>query len=121
MTKVKRVSSSEPAKRTRRALDPEARENQMIALAENLAEKQLMDGSASSQVITHYLKLGTAKYKLELEKTRQENDLLRAKTEMTESYKNIEKLYSDAMKAFSSYSGHADVDDDYEDDEYGGY
>ena len=124
MAKVKRVSASEPVRRTRRALDPEARENQMISLAENLAEKQLMDGTASSQVITHYLKLGTAKYKLELERTKQENALLQAKTEMTQSYKNIEKLYSDAMKAFSSYSGHGGYDensDDYGDDGYGDY
>ena len=92
MVKVRKDSSSEPVKRTRRALDPEARENQMISLAENLAEKQLMDGTASSQVITHYLKLGTAKYKLELERTKQENALLQAKTEMTQSYKNVEKL-----------------------------
>lgn len=117
MVKVRKNSSSEPVKRTRRALDPEARENQMISLAENLAEKQLMDGTASSQVITHYLKLGTAKYKLELERTKQENALLQAKTEMTQSYKNVEKLYSEAMDAFRSYSGQGPAED-FGDDDY---
>lgn len=120
MVRVKSVSSSKPTKRVRRALDPEARENQMISLAENLAEEQLMNGTASSQIVTHFLKLGTAKYKLELERIKQENALLQAKTEMTQSYKNIEKLYSEAMDAFRSYSGQTNSDD-YGDDDYDDY
>ena len=74
----------------RPALTPEARENQMIALAGNLAEKQLQEGTASSQVITHYLKLGSSKYQLENEKLREENKLLVAKTEALQSARLVE-------------------------------
>ena len=86
----KKASSSESLKPIRPALTPESRENQLIALAVNLAEQQLRDGTASSQVITHYLKLGSTKADLEREKLKRENELLRAKTENLESTKHIE-------------------------------
>ena len=76
-----KVKSTGTAKRTRPALTPEARENQLIAMAVDLAEKQLLEGTASSQVITHYLKLGSSRDRLEREKLQEENKLLRAKTE----------------------------------------
>lgn len=90
----------------RRAIDPEARESQMIAMATNLAEQQLRDGTASSQVIVHYLKLGTMEKRLEMEKLKRENKLLEAKTSAIESMKNTEALYADAIAAMKSYSGH---------------
>lgn len=90
----------------RPALTPEARENQMIALAVNLAEKQLQEGTASSQVITHYLKLGSTKYQLENEKLREENKLLVAKTEALQSEKRVEELYSKALNAMRDYAGY---------------
>ena len=93
------------------ALTPEARENQLISLAERLAEKQLREGTASSQVITHYLKLGTAREKLECEKIRHENDLLEAKRDAINSAKNAEQLFADALAAFKSYRG--DDEEDY--------
>lgn len=96
-------------KRVRPALTPEARENQMISLAVDLAEQQLIQGTASSQVITHFLKLGSSKYKLEQEKIKHENELLRAKTESLESAQKIEQLYKEAMDAFKGYrSGEPD-------------
>lgn len=98
-------------KKIRPAITPEAKENQMISLAVNLAEKQLLDGSASSQVITHYLKLGTMKAQLEKEKLERENELLRAKTENLESAKRIEELYAKAISAVRTYSGQGDPDD----------
>ena len=104
--KVRKVSSSDTKSKYRPALTPEARENQLISLATNLAEQQLMDGTASSQVITHYLKLGTAKSQLELEKLKRENELLRAKTESIESSKRVEELYMNALNAMKNYSGH---------------
>ena len=104
--KVRKVSSNEHKSKCRPALTPEARENQLISLATNLAEQQLMDGTASSQVITHYLKLGTAKSQLELEKLKRENELLRAKTESIESSKRVEELYMNALNAMKNYSGH---------------
>lgn len=91
---------------------PEARENQMIALATNLAEKQLIEGTASSQVITHYLKLGSTKERLELEKLKRENRLLEAKSEALESAARVEELYAEAIKAFGIYHGDIPPDDE---------
>ncbi len=95
----------------RPALNPESRENQMISLAVDLAEKQLLEGTASSQVITHYLKLGSTKAELEKEKLRQENELLRAKTESLQSMQRIEELYSNALEAMKNYGGDGGTDD----------
>lgn len=111
MAKVKATGSSSSSRKMRPALTPEARENQMISLAVDRAEQQLRDGTASSQVIVHYLKLGSLKEKLEREKLEEENKLLRAKTEAMESAKRIEELYSEAINAMRRYSGHGDPDD----------
>lgn len=100
---MRETTHERPAKRRVPAPTPEARENQLISLAVNLAEKQLLEGTASSQVITHYLKLGTTRERLEKEKLERENELLRAKTEALESSKRLEELYSEAMKAMKSY------------------
>lgn len=92
----------------RPALTPEGRENQLVALAINLAEEQLRNGTASSQVITHYLKLGSTKERLEREKLERENELLRAKAEALQSQKRIEELYADALIAMKDYGGRND-------------
>mgnify|MGYP000010234407 FL=1 len=81
----------------------EGRENQMIALAVDLAEKQLAEGTASSAVITHYLKLGTTRERLEKEKLAKENELLKAKTEALASTARVEELYKQALDAMRSY------------------
>ena len=94
MAKVK--ASNTPKEKMRPALTPEARENQLISLAVDLAEQQLRDGTASSQVITHYLKLGST----------------REKTESIQSAKRIEALYCDAIAAMKRYGGHGG-DDEY--------
>ena len=112
MAKVKAASSSSSTRKRRPALTPEARENQMIALAVDLAEKQLMEGTASSQVITHFLKLGSSKAELEREKLAMENELIRDKTESIQSQKKMEEVYLNALNAMKRYSGHGD-DDDY--------
>ena len=70
------MRTSSVSKKGRPALSPDARENQLISLAVDLAEKQLREGTASSQVITHFLKQSTAKAELEKEKLRKENLLL---------------------------------------------
>lgn len=93
------------------ALDPESRENQMISLAVNLAEEKLRDGTASNQLIVHYLKLGSTKERLEKEKLEKENELLKAKTEALESAKRSDELYAKAIEAITRYSGHYDADD----------
>jgi hypothetical protein len=113
MAKVKSEKSSGSTRRLRPALSPEARENQLISLAVDLAERQLLEGTASSQVITHYLKLGSSKEKLEREKLEEENKLLKAKTEQIQSQKRIEELYADAISAMKRYSGQGGSEDDY--------
>ena len=97
----------------RPALTPEARENQLISLATDLAEKQLREGTASSQIIAHYLKLGSTREKLEQERLKEENKLVKAKTEAYESQKNTEELYQKAINAMKRYSGYGDVEDEY--------
>lgn len=84
---------------------PEERENQMISLAVNLAEKQLRDGTASSQVITHYLKLGSTKEKIEKEILEKQKELIAAKTASLQSAKRIEELYEKAMHVMRTYNG----------------
>lgn len=107
MAKVTQTSSS---RKMRPASTPEARENQLISLAVDLAEQQLREGTASSQVITHYLKLGSTRERLEKEKLEEENKLLKARTEQLYSLQRMEELYSNAIKAMQDYSGHGDSD-----------
>ena len=90
-------------KRMKPALSGEERENQLIALAINLAEKQLLEGTASAQVITHYLKLGSSKEKLEKELLEKQKELVDAKTQNLQSAKQSEELYSKALEAMRSY------------------
>ena len=108
MAKVKSTNSSKPM---RPALTPEARENQMISLAVDLAEQQLREGTASSQVITHYLKLGSMREKLERERLEEENKLLRAKTKDLEDRGEYKELVAEAIRAMRNYSGQGDPDD----------
>lgn len=109
MAKVR--GSSNSSRERRPALTPEARENQLISLAVDLAEKQLQEGTASSQVITHYLKLGSTKEKIEKEILEKQKELISARTESLKSAKTIEKLYSEAISAMRKYAGQGDTDD----------
>lgn len=114
MAKVSDISddiASKPKRRKRKpATTPESRENQLVSLAIDLAEQQLRDGTASSAVITHYLKLGSMKEKAELERLKLENELVIAKTETLKATKNIEEMYTEAMEAFKGYRGTLDRD-----------
>lgn len=89
----------------RPAMSPEARENQLISLAVDLAEQQLLDGTASAQVITHYLKLATTRERIEKEILERQKELIEAKTENLKALKRLDELYSDAMTAMKEYSG----------------
>lgn len=112
MKKAKIAGSSDSSRKIRPALSPEARENQMISLAIDLAEKQLMEGTASAQVITHYLKLGSTKERIEKEILEKQKGLIEAKTQSLQSAQRIEELYAKAMDAFKSYSGQEVPPDD---------
>ena len=100
----------EPPKTIRPALSPEARENQLISLAVDLAEKQLMEGTAKSQVIVHYLKLASTRERLEKEIMEKQKELLEAKTEALQSTKKTEELYTKAIRAMRLYSGQREED-----------
>ena len=114
--KIKNYTETAPEsskmKRSAPAMTPEGREKQMIALAEKLAEKQLLAGTASSQIITHYLKLATVREQLEKENLQEEIKLKKAKTDAIESSQKMEELYSEAIKAMSTYGGSYSTDEE---------
>jgi hypothetical protein len=87
------------------ATTPEGRENELVSQAVDLAEKQIRSGTASSQVITHFLKLGSTRERLEQERLEHENELTRVKIEALESQKRVEELYMEALTAMRSYAG----------------
>ena len=102
-----------PARRTRPALTPEARENEMIALAVDLAEEQLRNGTASSQVITHYLKLGSSKERIEKEMLERQKELISAKADALKAAKQAQEDYAKVLEVMRKYTGQDD--DDYSD------
>lgn len=102
-------------RKQRTATTDEGRESQLISMAQDLAERQLLEGTASSQVITHFLKIGSTRERIEQERLKREVELLEARVESLQSASRIEHLFEDAMKAFRGYSGQDDYDD-YEDE-----
>ena len=109
MPKASASSSSQPKRR--KALSTEARESQMISYAVDLAEEQLRNGTASSQVITHFLKLGTTRAELEKEKLKLENEKTKAQTMQIQSIDETRKIAEDAIKAMRNYQGFGDPDE----------
>lgn len=108
MRRRKESPSDDHVSRGRPATTPEEREQQMIALADSLAEKQLREGTASSQVITHYLKLASSRERLEQHKLQLEADLLRTKAEAIAGQARQEELFEKAIRAMRSYKGDTD-------------
>ena len=108
---AKKKSKDETPK-GRPATTPKDREDELINLAVNLAEKQLRDGTASTQVIVHYLKLGSTRGMLEQEKLENETKLVRAKTESIQSQQRVEELYKNALDAMRIYGGGGEIDDE---------
>ena len=98
-------TTSQPRRGEPPALTPESRELQLIALATDLAEQQLRDGTASSQVISHFLKLGSTRAELEKEKLAMENQHLRAKTEAIQAQQREEEMFERAIEAMRKYQG----------------
>ena len=105
MANQRKSAANRDATRRPPATTPEGRENQMISAAVELAEKQLREGTASSQIITHYLRLGSTREQLEQERLARENELLQAKVEAMASMKRVEELYETALRAMRSYAG----------------
>ena len=99
------------AEKLRPAISPEARENQMISLAMDLAEQKLRDGTASSQLITEFVKRGSTKARLEKEILKEQKEFMAAKTESIQSAKRVEELYTNALNAMRRYSGQGEEDE----------
>lgn len=120
MARVKSPNPSNSNKKPiRPAMTPEAREQQLISLAVDLVEQRLLDGTASSQETTHFLKLASRKAKLEAERAELENELIKAKTQAIHDQADMKILYKDAIAAMRRYSGHGtDEEEDNEYDEY---
>ena len=105
MAKAKGSQPSGDTRKIRPALTPEARQNQLIALATDLVEKRLIEGTASSQETTHFLKLATQEAKLKVKILEKQEELISAKTESIKSSQRTEELYRDAIIAMRKYSG----------------
>lgn len=117
MVSRRRTEPEAKPSRGRPATTPEGRENQLIAMAVDLAERRMREGTASAQEIVHFLKLGSTREQLEQERLANENELLRAKADAIASHSRIEELMKDAIDAMRSYKGEEPIGygDDYED------
>jgi hypothetical protein len=102
---ARRRRSNSHQTRRKPATTPESREDEMVSLAHDLAEEQIREGTASSQVITHFLKLGSTRERLEQQRLEHENELTRVKIEAIESQKRVEELYMEALQAMRAYAG----------------
>lgn len=118
MARQKAMQTTSARPKTRPALSPEARENQLIAMAYDLAEERLRNGTATSAEVVHFLRLGSTKERKELELLGKKIELDSAKTEALQSAKRIEELYSNAINAFKEYRGDRKSDDDEDFDVY---
>lgn len=119
MPRTKKQDNSEAGSRLMRpALTPRSREDQLIALATNVAEQKLRDGTASSQLITHYLRVAAEREREELEKEllAEKKKLMEAKIKSLESERRIEELYLNAVNAMRMYTGQSN-DTEVEEDE----
>lgn len=114
MAKKKESTEKVSERKMRLALTPEAEENQCIHLAMQRAKEQLMDGTASSQVIVHFLKLGSSKEKIEKEILERQKELITAKTDQIHSTKQTGDLYADAAKWLGEYQGNFEEEDYYD-------
>lgn len=84
---------------------PEGRENQLINLAVDLAERQLREGTASAQVLSHYLKAGSSREYLERQRLSMDVELMKAKRAQMESMARVEELYETAITSMRAYQG----------------
>lgn len=112
MPKARESNVQKPKRKSRPALTPESRENQMISLAMDAAEEQLRNGTASSQVITHFLKLASSKERIEKEILEEQKKLIQAKTESLQSAKRMDELCQKAIDAMKRYGGQGGEDEE---------
>lgn len=112
--KDKKTIPKASTKKVLPAITPEDREQQLISMSYDLAERQILEGTATSQVITHFLRLGSQRESYEKQLLLKKAELLEQQVEELKSAKRTEELYSQAIDAMMRYSGQRN-DDDYED------
>lgn len=117
MRKISNRIVNKPNKRMRQAQTPEERENQLIMEAYDLVEQRLLDGTASATETVHFLKMGSAKERLEKQILQQQKEYMAAKTEAIQSAKRVEELYSNAIDAIREYQGYVPINDGKEDEQ----
>jgi DNA-binding ferritin-like protein len=105
MPRRKDNPSGEVPSRRKPASTPDGRESQMIELADQLAERQLIEGTASAQVITHFLKLGSSRERMEQEKLALETKLVEAKTQQIADQQRSAEMFAEAIQAMRAYQG----------------
>lgn len=111
----KRIDTGKTSRpRPKPATTPEGREAQLVSLAVDYAEQMMLDGTAPPGVVTHYLKLGSTRERLDQEKIKQENELLRAKIETMNAERQTAVKLEEALRAFRMYSGQPEEGDGYE-------
>lgn len=110
MRRAKTTNKSGSKRTIRPALTPEARENQLIELAMDLVEKRILEGTASSQETTHFLKLGSQKARLEKEALEKQIELMEAKKNNLAATAQMGEMYEEAIKAMRRYSGQGEED-----------
>ena len=110
--KAKTPETKEGIPKSRPALSQEAKENMLIGLAMDLVEQRLRDGTATSQEVCHFLKLGSTRERIEKDTLKNKNKLMEAQVENLQTAKNIEELYKDAISSFQRYGGHYNEDDE---------
>lgn len=111
MVRRSQTPDETPRSNRRPATTPKAREDEMVSLAYDLAEKRFRAGTASAQEVTHFLKLGSSREKLEQERLENENALTQAKIDMMASQKRQEDLIAEALRAMRGYTGQEPVED----------
>lgn len=114
MRRTKVVLKETPVERqktkTKPALTPEGRENQLVSMAYDLAEKHLREGTATSQEICHFLRMGSPNTRLEQENLRLKKEKMEAEIEQIHSQRRVEELYANALAAMKSYGLHSEED-----------
>lgn len=111
-----RAPKNEKTSKKEVSMSPEAVENRLISKAYKAVEKRIDSGEATAAELVHFIKEGSLRQQYELEKLKKENELLRAKTEMIASQKEVKELYSEAIAAFRRYSGIPDLSEDDDED-----
>lgn len=118
MARGKTQKPSDDRPKIRPALTPEARENQLIALAIDEAERRILDGSATSTLLVHFLKLATTRERMEKEIMEKQKELLEAKTKAIKDAEDSKELYAKAIAAMRRYSGTGEAEEVYDEDLY---